>query len=68
MDCTTIKIQPDKNYYVREVAKILDVSTATIYAAIKAQGSKNLKAQIKRSNGRYWVKGIDLLNWNNGFL
>jgi transposase len=68
MENTSTKVVPDKLYYVREIAKILDLSTATIYNAIKAQGSKNLKASIKRSNGRYCVKGIDLLNWNNSFL
>ncbi|MDR0437386.1 MAG: helix-turn-helix domain-containing protein [Bacteroidales bacterium] len=68
METTEPKIYPERNYYVREVAKILDVSTPTIYNAIKAQGTKRLKAGIKRSNGRYFVKGIDLMNWNNGCL
>ena len=68
METTLQKILPERNYYVREVARMLNLSTATIYNAIKIQGTKHLKAGIKRSNGRYFVKGIDLINWENGSL
>jgi len=60
-------VYADRSYSVQEAASIVEMSTASLYLAIKRTDERRLMANIKKSNNRLYIKGADLWRWSESF-